>query len=434
MAASSAAQLQYIHLKSWPRAARPYFPSYALATAIQTELQQKLFAWKDEAAAASRSSASSSSSDPDANVSDHLPLSVPPPPPPAVLCFTPMPTYTLGRRQTEPLGPNALERLQKRLTVRHDTFDDVRQIGFRQLRLHEEDPSDTGAEPLGAPRPEYGFSLEPVVTQSPRGGLTTYHGPGQLVFWPVLDLRSPLLPAPLSVRDYACLLEQTTIAALEKACGLKGFTTSNPGVWVTGWKSEAEMADPSYIAALIGELGQEGLGADWEGRTGEQGKEGESESESENENENENLGERKVAALGVHLRRHVTGLGVAINIAMPTTGGPTSPAHEAWNPWARIDACGLGDKGVTSVAAELLRPGGGDRKPMTHRQFTTYISSLQRSIGAAWVKEFAARLGLSGYKHTQPRWRFVHDETFLKNKPRGIDYAAIARKFKSGTW
>ncbi|OTA62618.1 hypothetical protein K449DRAFT_303989, partial [Hypoxylon sp. EC38] len=124
------------------------------------------------------------------------------------------------------------------------------------------------------------------VLHAPRGGLTTYHGPGQVVLWPVIDLRSPL-HGHFSVRDYVCLLEKTTIATLRELYNIDVFTTSNPGVWEE---------------------------------------------------------EKKIAALGVHLRRHVTGLGVAINFGMPVDGS------EFVNPWARIVACGLGEKGVTTVA------------------------------------------------------------------------------------
>jgi lipoyl(octanoyl) transferase len=54
--------------------------------------------------------------------------------------------------------------------------------------------------------------------------------------------------------------------------------------------------------------------------------------------------------MGVHHRRHVTALGIAVNIDVPVEG------PEEVNPWARFVPCGLEGKLVTSVAAEL---GGG---------------------------------------------------------------------------
>jgi lipoyl(octanoyl) transferase len=55
---------------------------------------------------------------------------------------------------------------------------------------------------------------------------------------------------------------------------------------------------------------------------------------------------RKIAAMGVHHRRYVTALGIALNVDIPVTGS------EDVNPWARFVPCGLEGKLVTSVAAE----------------------------------------------------------------------------------
>jgi len=48
------------------------------------------------------------------------------------------------------------------------------------------------------------------VVQSDRGGQVTYHGPGQLVAYPLLDLRR----LKMGVRDLVTALEQTIIATL----------------------------------------------------------------------------------------------------------------------------------------------------------------------------------------------------------------------------
>lgn len=91
--------------------------------------------------------------------------------------------------------------------------------------------------------------------QTPRGGLITFHGPGQLVIYPVIDLLS--FPN-LGARCYVNLLEEATIKVLKRMeLNILG-RTENPGVWV-----------------------------------------------------NE---EEKIASLGVHLRRHVSSYGVGLNI------------------------------------------------------------------------------------------------------------------------
>jgi lipoate-protein ligase B len=73
------------------------------------------------------------------------------------------------------------------------------------------------------------------VIESDRGGDITFHGPGQLVAYPILDLRSRGLGAV----DYVRLLEETVIRAL----GTFGIGASRaagrPGVWVDGAKIAA---------------------------------------------------------------------------------------------------------------------------------------------------------------------------------------------------
>ena len=59
-----------------------------------------------------------------------------------------------------------------------------------------------------------------------RGGQTTFHGPGQLVAYPIIDLRTH----KLTPRDYVCLLEKSLIATCAKY-GIKAMTTEHTGVW-----------------------------------------------------------------------------------------------------------------------------------------------------------------------------------------------------------
>lgn len=65
------------------------------------------------------------------------------------------------------------------------------------------------------------------VYRTDRGGRTTYHGPGQLVAYPIMDLRS----RRLSARDYVGLLEETVLRTLARF-GVGGFRIDGkPGVW-----------------------------------------------------------------------------------------------------------------------------------------------------------------------------------------------------------
>ncbi|KAI0008175.1 hypothetical protein F4779DRAFT_460943 [Xylariaceae sp. FL0662B] len=300
--------LRHIALPSWPLQSPPRFPSYALATRVQSKLQQDLLAWK---AASASATASSTSPRPAA-------------PLPTLLSFTPSPTYTLGRRQTAPLTAAEVARLQAPLQLAYPGCPAATTPTTTSTTINGSSSSSSGS----------GFALTPCIARAPRGGLATYHGPGQVVLWPVVDLRSPY-HAHFSVRDYACLLERTTIAALARF-GIAGFTTANPGVWVRSPSSPSSSA-----------------------------------------------GERKIAALGVHLRRHVTGLGVAVNWGMPVAG------PDDVNPWGRIDACGLGDKGVTSVAEEV-------EEEVEERGARESMPRYGEMIASLWASEFASRLKLQG--------------------------------------
>uniref|UniRef100_A0A4W5LHQ9 Octanoyl-[acyl-carrier-protein]:protein N-octanoyltransferase LIPT2, mitochondrial n=1 Tax=Hucho hucho TaxID=62062 RepID=A0A4W5LHQ9_9TELE len=63
--------------------------------------------------------------------------------------------------------------------------------------------------------------------RSNRGGLITFHGPGQLVCYPILNLGC----FKKSVRWYVCELERTVINLCRKY-GIKAATSPNTGVWV----------------------------------------------------------------------------------------------------------------------------------------------------------------------------------------------------------
>ena len=84
-----------------------------------------------------------------------------------------------------------------------------------------------GAEDIIVP-PE-----EIPVFHTERGGGITYHGPGQLVGYPILDLREK----GLGVREYIWRLEEVIINLL-RAFGLQGHRNGNypGGVWVDSKK------------------------------------------------------------------------------------------------------------------------------------------------------------------------------------------------------
>ena len=70
------------------------------------------------------------------------------------------------------------------------------------------------------------------VIQIDRGGQVTYHGPGQLMIYPLIDLRR----AGLGVRDLVTALEQSAVD-LAADYGVRAASRSDaPGVYVDGIK------------------------------------------------------------------------------------------------------------------------------------------------------------------------------------------------------
>ncbi|HYM42160.1 MAG TPA: lipoyl(octanoyl) transferase LipB [Steroidobacteraceae bacterium] len=70
------------------------------------------------------------------------------------------------------------------------------------------------------------------VVQIDRGGQVTYHGPGQLVVYPLIDLRR----LGLTIRDFVTALERAVID-LAAACGIAAECRRQaPGVYVGGAK------------------------------------------------------------------------------------------------------------------------------------------------------------------------------------------------------
>lgn len=70
------------------------------------------------------------------------------------------------------------------------------------------------------------------VVQTDRGGQVTYHGPGQLVAYPLLDLRR----LNIGVRELVTRLEQTVIATLAHYGIESAAKPDAPGVYVKGDK------------------------------------------------------------------------------------------------------------------------------------------------------------------------------------------------------
>lgn len=102
------------------------------------------------------------------------------------------------------------------------------------LILTEHDPVYT----LGLRTKNYTEAEERKLTElgaefhrTNRGGLITFHGPGQLVAYPIINLKQ-FQP---SVRWYVCHIEKTVIHLCDKY-KIRAKTTEDTGVWVNNRK------------------------------------------------------------------------------------------------------------------------------------------------------------------------------------------------------
>ncbi|MDQ2701495.1 MAG: lipoyl(octanoyl) transferase LipB [Pseudomonadota bacterium] len=128
----------------------------------------------------------------------------------------------LGRKAYEPVW----RAMQAFTDARDDNTPD-------ELWLVEHDPVFTLGQ---AGRPEHILAPGDIpVLKVDRGGQVTYHGPGQIVAYPLLDLRR----LKLCVRDYVCRIEQAVIDTLGE-WNIEGRRRDGaPGVYVDGAKVAA---------------------------------------------------------------------------------------------------------------------------------------------------------------------------------------------------
>jgi lipoyl(octanoyl) transferase len=179
-------------------------------------------------------------------------------------------------------------------------------------------------------RPEdYPLDGTPVVAVT-RGGEITWHGPGQLIGYPIVKL-----PEPMDVVAYVRRLEE----ALIRACAEFGTSTTRiegrSGVWVLGQELPGATPDADRvvnIGALTLRMGAKlGLDPRLAGP------------EYAASNAGQRGDDRKLAAIGVRVARGVTMHGFALNCDPDMT----------W--FDRIIPCGIRDAGVGSLSTELGR-------------------------------------------------------------------------------
>jgi lipoyl(octanoyl) transferase len=141
-----------------------------------------------------------------------------------------------------------------------------------------------------------------------RGGDVTYHGPGQLVGYPIFDLRSLRNPSGgrMGPVDFVRRMEEALIRLCAGFGVCAGRIPGLTGVWC-GTEEGSGVRGQGSGAASSGS-------------------------------------ERKIAAIGIHVARGITTHGFAFNV--------TTDLRD----FALIVPCGIPDHAVTSLAREVQRP------------------------------------------------------------------------------
>ncbi|KAK5956059.1 hypothetical protein OHC33_002632 [Knufia fluminis] len=258
-------------------------------------------------------------------------------PPPTLLTFQTHPTYTVGRRH---LNANPLSSAQ----ISFLTGNNVVEAGGSS---EAENSASTGT------------SLA-TFYPSPRGGLLTYHAPGQLTAYLVCNLRTH----NLTPRCYIRMLENTVMRTCARHNVPNVTTTEDPGVWIAegAGQSIQELAEVTACPKDSTEL--------LAGMTPTN---------------------RKICAIGVQVSRGVTSHGIGLNVfdapiqgfagskqmytlprnnvytqeaqlqpeelsstTAPEEGTVPAPGYLSWG-FSRIVACGLEGKSVTWLSREQQR-------------------------------------------------------------------------------
>ncbi|MDW8263593.1 MAG: lipoyl(octanoyl) transferase LipB [Phycisphaerales bacterium] len=176
-------------------------------------------------------------------------------------------------------------------------------LGVRNLRVSAEALQSRGVE----------------FVQTDRGGDITFHGPGQLVTYPIIRLTDH----NLSVGGYVGALQEAVIRTLREF----GIQSSTDRAGVGVWVHPSTATEPANAPEAAGEA-------------------------------------RKIAAIGVRVKRGVTMHGLALNVT-------TDLSY-----FQLIVPCGIADRGVTSLK-QLL----GEQCPTMERVKSVLVGKLQEAIG-----------------------------------------------------
>ncbi len=200
-----------------------------------------------------------------------------------------------------------------------------------------------------------------------RGGDVTYHGPGQLIGYPIFDLRSLRNPATgnrLGPVDFVRLIEEALIRLCAEYRVPTGRICKLTGVWC----GLPEVHSGAACAAAPQSIPQG----------------------------------RKICAIGIHVARGVTSHGFAFNVTTDLDG------------FRLINPCGITDRPVTSLAREVAHPEQLPGLESLARQAAHHFGAVFNEPVAA-VESLAALRAQAFTKESAPE--FPAEDTPLQIPP-----------------
>ena len=166
----------------------------------------------------------------------------------------------------------------------------------------------------------------PVIATN-RGGQVTFHGPGQVVAYPLIDLQR----AGYYVKEYVYRIEEAVIRTLDHF-GVTGHRVSGaPGIYV-------RLADPRSHA-MLAQRPQKDASTD-----------------------PDFAGLGKIAALGIKVSRHCTYHGLALNVAMDLS------------PFQRINPCGYQGLQTVDLSTIGVSVSWQDAADVLSQKLVTYLA------------------------------------------------------------
>ena len=166
----------------------------------------------------------------------------------------------------------------------------------------------------------------PVVPTN-RGGQVTFHGPGQVVAYPLIDLKR----TGYYVKEYVYRIEEAVIRTLAHF-GVTGHRVSGaPGIYV-------RLDDP-YSHTVLAQRPQKDASKD-----------------------PDFAGLGKIAALGIKVSRHCTYHGVALNVAMDLS------------PYQRINPCGYQGLQTVDLSTIGVSVSWQDAADVLSQKLVTYLA------------------------------------------------------------